>query len=95
MVMNSKITILDLAEAITVNRATLGGKAATLAELTAAGFPVPTGIVVTAAAIDDPGLDSQLRPAAEHLGPDRFAVRSSGAARIWRMLRTPASTRRT
>jgi len=58
----------------------LGGKAAVLAELIAAGFPVPPGFVVTAAALDDPALDTQLASLACRVRGDRFAVRSSGAA---------------
>ena len=72
--------IANLAEASAVDRAMLGGKAATLAELLAAGFAVPPGIVVTGSALDEPDLDVQLRAAAARLGGDRFAVRSSGAA---------------
>ena len=52
-----------------------------LGELATAGFPVPPGVVVTAAALDDPdGLDVMLADAARRLGVGRFAVRSSGAA---------------
>jgi phosphoenolpyruvate synthase/pyruvate phosphate dikinase len=72
--------IVDLAEASAADRAVLGGKAATLAELSAAGFAVPPGIIVTADALDEPDLDGQLEAAAARLGGDRFAVRSSGAA---------------
>src|SRR5215218_9566247 len=72
--------IANLAEASAADRAMLGGKAATLAELFAAGFAVPPGIAVTASAVDEPDLDGQLQAAAAHLGGDRFAVRSSGAA---------------
>src|SRR5215211_2589977 len=72
--------IANLAEASAADRAMLGGKAATLAELFAAGFAVPPGIAVTASALDEPDLDVRLQAAAAHLGGDRFAVRSSGAA---------------
>src|SRR5215203_3637464 len=37
-------------------------------------------IVVTGSAVDEPDLDGQLQAAAERLGGDRFAVRSSGVA---------------
>ena len=57
-------TIVHLAEASVADRAMLGGKAATLAELSAAGFAVPPGIVVTAGALDEPDLDGQLHRAA-------------------------------
>src|SRR5215216_2248625 len=72
--------IVNLAEASAADRAMLGGKAATLAELSAAGFAVPPGIVVTASAVDEPDLDGQLQKVAARLGGDRFAVRSSGPA---------------
>ena len=72
--------LIDLAAATAVDRAVVGGKAAVLAELSAAGFAVPPGMVVTATALDDPRLDERLAAAAERLGGDRFAVRSSGAA---------------
>ncbi len=52
-------TIVHLAEASVAARAMLGGKAATLAELSAAGFAAPPGIVVTAGALDEPDLDGQ------------------------------------
>jgi pyruvate,water dikinase len=78
--MNSNHALVALAEASAVGRTVLGGKAAVLAELLAAGFPVPPGIVVTAAALDDPDLDTQLTSMAGRLGGTRCAVRSSGAA---------------
>jgi hypothetical protein len=84
------------AEASVADRAMLGGKAATLAELSAAaGFAVPPGIVVTVGALDEPDLDGQLQAAVARLGGDRFAVRSSGAAEDLRMPHTPACTRAT
>jgi len=73
-------TVVALAEASAADRTVLGGKAAVLAELLAAGFPVPPGIVVTTAALDDPDLDTRLASLAGRLGGDRFAVRSWGAA---------------
>jgi rifampicin phosphotransferase len=72
--------MLNFAEASAADRAMLGSKAATLADLSSAGFAVPPGIVVTASALDEPDLDGQLHAAAAGLGGDRFAVRSSGAA---------------
>ncbi|MFJ8579343.1 PEP/pyruvate-binding domain-containing protein [Micromonospora sp. NPDC093277] len=78
--MSSNLTIVDLADASAADRTVIGGKAAVLADLSAAGFPVPPGIVVTAAALDDSRLDERLAAAAEDLGGDGFAVRSSGAA---------------
>jgi rifampicin phosphotransferase len=70
---------LDPAEA----RALLGSKAANLARLIGAGFPVPAGVVATAAAVADwDQASAQLRSAATELGDSdqRFAVRSSAAA---------------
>jgi rifampicin phosphotransferase len=65
-------------------QALLGTKAASLARLLGAGFPVPPGVVVTAAAATDWGQASaRLRPAAAELGggqAQRFAVRSSASA---------------
>jgi rifampicin phosphotransferase len=78
--MGSNDALVVLAEASGVDRAVLGGKAAVLAELLAAGFPVPPGFVVPAAVADDPDLDTQLASVASRVGGDRFAVRSSGAA---------------
>ena len=59
----------------------IGAKAANLARLASAGFPVPPGLVVT------PGAEERwdeahprLLEAASGLGAERFAVRSSGTA---------------
>ena len=78
--MHATSMMVNLAEAGAAERGMLGGKAATLAELSAAGFAVPLGIVVTASVLDEPDLDGQLQAAAARLGGDRFAVRSSGVA---------------
>lgn len=75
---------LDPAQA----QALLGTKAANLARLLGAGFPVPAGVVVTPAATADWDQGcTQLRTAAAELGGEqrqgqgqRFAVRSSAAA---------------
>jgi rifampicin phosphotransferase len=79
--------VVSLAEAAHLDpaqaRALLGPKAASLAQLTGAGFPVPPGVVVTpAAAADWDQAVARLRSAAAELGgPDqRFAVRSSATA---------------
>jgi pyruvate,water dikinase len=64
-------------------RALLGSKAANLARLAAAGFPVPAGVVVTpAAAADWDQAFAQLRSAVAELDGrgQRFAVRSSATA---------------
>jgi rifampicin phosphotransferase len=71
---------LDPAEA----PALLGTKAASLARLLGAGFPVPPGVVATAAAAADwDQACARLRTAATELGGgqgQRFAVRSSASA---------------
>ena len=72
--------IVDLSAAPGLGRPVLGGKAATLAELSAAGFAVPPGFVVTAAARDLPDLDALVSAAVRQLGGGLFAVRSSGVA---------------
>jgi pyruvate,water dikinase len=62
-------------------RADVGGKARTLARLLAAGFPVPSGFVVTS--VDDvrrPDCDTALDTLARGDNGMRFAVRSSGEA---------------
>jgi rifampicin phosphotransferase len=79
--------VVSLAEAAyldpTQARALLGTKAASLARLTGAGFPVPAGVVVTAAAADWDQAYGQLHAEAAELGGhrgQRFAVRSSASA---------------
>ena len=80
--------VVTLAEAAGLEpdraRALLGTKAANLARLAAAGFPVPAGVVVTAAgAADLDAVWARLRAAAADLAGrpgQRYAVRSSGAA---------------
>ncbi|GAA3102267.1 pyruvate,water dikinase [Kribbella aluminosa] len=78
--MSQAHAIVALADAGVVDRALLGSKAGVLADLLAAGFPVPPGIVVTSAALHDPGLDTKLASVADRMGSSRFAVRSSGTA---------------
>jgi phosphohistidine swiveling domain-containing protein len=58
----------------------VGGKAASLGELFAAGVRVPEGVVMTAeaAAVSAPERRSDLAGSAWELGPGPFAVRSSG-----------------
>jgi rifampicin phosphotransferase len=79
--------VVSLAEAAhldpTQAQALLGSKAASLARLAGAGFPVPVGVVVTAAAAANPDQTvARLRSAAAELGGphQRFAVRSSATA---------------
>ncbi|QHK19996.1 hypothetical protein GU243_09910 [Pseudarthrobacter psychrotolerans] len=63
-------------------QAALGSKAAALNDLSALGFRVPPGFVVTAEACDRRGriLADALQDAADRIGPGPFAVRSSAAA---------------
>jgi phosphoenolpyruvate synthase/pyruvate phosphate dikinase len=75
---NSGISVL--AKTDQADRTVVGGKAAVLARLSAAGFAVPPGFVVTADAINQPGWEERIRAAARQIGGQRFAVRSSGAA---------------
>ncbi|HEV8653244.1 MAG TPA: PEP/pyruvate-binding domain-containing protein [Actinomycetes bacterium] len=80
--------VVSLAEAARLDpakaRALLGTKAANLAHLAGAGFPVPAGVVVTAAAEADwDQACARLSRAAEKLAGgqgQRFAVRSSATA---------------
>jgi pyruvate,water dikinase len=60
--------------------AEVGGKAASLGELFAAGLCVPDGVVMTveAAALTEPERRWSLANGARELGPGPFAVRSSG-----------------
>jgi rifampicin phosphotransferase len=78
--MDTNAEVFDLAQAAAADRARVGGKASVLGELVAAGFSVPPGLVVTAAAVDIDGWEGSLEAAARSLGAQRFAVRSSGAA---------------
>ena len=78
--MDANAEVFDLAQAAAADRARVGGKARVLGELAVAGFAVPPGLVVTAAAVDIDGWERSLEAAARSLGVQRFAVRSSGAA---------------
>jgi rifampicin phosphotransferase len=78
--MDANAEVFDLAQAATADRAQVGGKASVLGELAVAGFSVPPGLVVTAAALNIDGWERSLAAAARSLGAQRFAVRSSGAA---------------
>ena len=78
--MDANAEVFDLAQAAAADRTRVGGKARVLGELAVAGFSVPPGLVVTAAAVDIDGWEAFLEAAARSLGVPRFAVRSSGAA---------------
>jgi len=71
--------VVRLAEATGPGRTIVGGKAACLAQLAAAGFAVPAGFVVTGGGPDDPALDGLVATEAGRLTGARFAVRSSAA----------------
>jgi rifampicin phosphotransferase len=73
--------VVDLAEARALDASEVGAKAANLARLAAAGFPVPDGLVLTPAAEERwEEARPRLLEAAASLGAGRFAVRSSGTA---------------
>lgn len=73
--------VVTLEEAATLDPARLGAKAANLALLAGASFPVPPGLVVTPEAEGRRGeTQPRLLEAAAGLGAERFAVRSSGTA---------------
>jgi len=78
--LDTSTEVFDLARAGTADRAQVGGKSRVLGELVAAGFSVPPGLVVTAAALNIDVWERSLEVAARRLGVQRFAVRSSGAA---------------
>ena len=73
--------MIDLVGAAALGASEIGSKAANLARLADAGFPVPPGLVVTPAA-DERWEEAQPRllEAATDLGAEKFAVRSSGTA---------------
>src|SRR5215216_1502369 len=73
--------VVTFAEATNLRTSELGAKAANLARLASARFPVPPGFVVTPAAEEHLGeMSAQILEAAAGLGAQRFAVRSSGSA---------------
>src|SRR5215203_2268801 len=73
--------VVTFAEATNLRTSELGAKAANLARLASARFPVPPGFVVTPAAEEHLGeMSAQILEAAAGLGVERFAVRSSGTA---------------
>jgi rifampicin phosphotransferase len=75
------VVSLDQAAALGLGSERIGSKAANLAQLAAAGFPVPPGFVIPADAFADwPQVQAALPAAASTLGDSRLAVRSSAAA---------------
>ncbi len=73
--------VVGLADAAELGATEVGSKAANLAALTAAGFDVPAGFVVTASAFDHPDrLAPAIAAAVPRLGEGLFAVRSSAVA---------------
>ncbi len=75
-------SVLALAEAAGVGTERIGGKAAALAGLLAAGFPVPPGFAVTdeAFTLSERAFDAAISSAVAELGEGPFAVRSSASA---------------
>lgn len=83
--MSADLVVVPLSKAAQLSTRTAGSKASTLARLTAAGFPVPPGLVITTDAwtLPTPRLVAALRSALDSLhlpGSTRYAVRSSAAA---------------
>ncbi|WP_426226016.1 PEP/pyruvate-binding domain-containing protein [Pseudarthrobacter sp. DSP2-3-2b1] len=82
--MSDDVPFPRLGVAAAQSREVAGSKAAALSALSAAGFPVPAGFVVTQAAMQEQSADrtlaEHLRKAASTAGPGPFAVRSSAAA---------------
>src|SRR5215211_7343334 len=75
--------VVTFSEATNLRTSELGVKAANLARLASARFPVPSGFVVTPAAEEHlEEMSAQILEAAAGLGVERerFAVRSSGTA---------------
>ncbi len=70
---------IDLTEPKALDRTVVGGKAASLARLTAAGLPVPPGLVVPADT-PDADLDAVAAELAVRFAGRRLAIRSSGVA---------------
>ncbi len=80
---SENIAFPPLGHPAALSREAVGSKAAALSALVAAGFPVPAGFVVTAAALG--AVTAQrviegLQAAAAAAGPGPYAVRSSAAA---------------
>ncbi|MBA3688851.1 MAG: hypothetical protein H0W81_08495 [Chloroflexi bacterium] len=75
-------TVRSLADVRMADLAEVGGKAANLGELIAAGVRVPEGVVLTAGITDMAAEDreSLIRAGVAEIGPGPFAVRSSGIA---------------
>jgi len=72
---------LDQAAGLGLGADRIGSKAANLAQLVAAGFPIPPGFVILADAVADwPQVQAALPAAASALGDGLLAVRSSAAA---------------
>jgi len=75
--------LLSLRDAEGEDPSAVGSKAAVLAKLAAAGFPVPPGVIVTSGPGEGGGdvpSDADLIDAVRSLGPGPFAVRSSSTA---------------
>lgn len=78
--MDRNAELIELFDAGTADRCSVGGKAGVLGALGAAGLPVPPGLVVTHAALSSDGWQNELVARARALPGEVFAVRSSGTA---------------
>lgn len=80
--MTEPIVFPRLDELATSTIENLGSKASALRNLSAQGFRIPPGFVITATVLGDLGdqLDAKLQKAASDIGPGPFAVRSSAAS---------------
>src|SRR4051812_9668369 len=80
------------------DHALLGGKAASLVAMTAAGMPVPPGFAVTTAVYDEAvgPLDGAIRAELAGVDPSDLTAADAASARIRRLIRTvdiPAAQR--
>ena len=92
-------SVIRLEEAAALPVEAVGGKAATLARLAAAGFPVPAGLVVTSAAWARPAdeLAAEITAGLQPGGSAAAASSRSGRRRlrrIWPRRPSPGCTRR-
>ena len=76
--------VISFGDAKATERALVGGKGANLAQLVAAGLPVPTGFCVTTTAyetlIDDPSIEKAIHELAAIDPTDTAAIADAGAA---------------
>lgn len=75
----TEATLIALDQTTARERQRVGSKAATLARLSAAGLPIPPGVVVPVD-VDDAALDDAATAIAARFPRERLAIRSSGVA---------------